>query len=297
MLKILTRSIFRQMVLLGLCGVLTIMLASCSLTKPTPIIEGNTQTYHPGKFIWHDLVTSDVESTKEFYGKLLYWTFETNDRYTIIFHNNKRIGGILDVQPKDSVPHVARWISSLSVPDVNKAAEQVAAMGGQIHRGPEQIGDRGLVVLVSDPHGAQLSLIHTTNGDPNDGPITEGSWLWHELWTNNPVDSIKFYQQLVGYLSVEELDSYWILKNENKWRAGIRHLVQQGLEQRWVPVIKVQDASSIAILADKLGGRVIIEPENPDYVDQVALLADPSGALFMVQEWTGIDEEMDKDND
>ena len=35
--------------------------------------------------------------------------------------------------------------------------------------------------------------------------------------------------------------------------------------------------------------QLIIEPENPDYIDQVALLADPSGALFMVQEWSGVD--------
>ena len=51
----------------------------------------------------------------------------------------------------------------------------------------------------------------------------------------------------------------------------------------------MNDVKAIAVLAKQLGGKVVIEPENPDYIDQVALLADPSGALFMIQEWSGID--------
>ena len=292
-------SFCRLLIVFGLYGALTVMLTSCSaINAPTPIIEGNTQTYHSGKFVWNDLVTSDVASAKDFYGPLLNWTFDTDGRYTLILLDNKRIGGILDVQPKDGEFHVARWISSLSVPDVNDAVDKVLAAHGKVLRGPEQLGDRGLVALVSDPQGAQFSLIHTINGDPADGPIKEDSWLWHELWTNKPAESITFYQNLAGYTSVEDLDSsYWILKNESKWRAGVRHLVNPALEQRWVPVVKVLDAKAIATLAKKLGGRVVIEPENPEYNDQVALLADPSGALFMIQEWTSIDEEMVKDNE
>lgn len=297
MLKNKNISFCRFIIAFGLYAALTVMLTSCSATnQPMPIIEGNTQTYHSGKFVWHDLVTSDVVSTKDFYGQLFHWTFETNGRYTTILLDNKRIGGIVDVQPKDAEFHVARWILSLSVPDVDSAVDQVLDSNGTVLRGPEQIGDRGVVALVSDPQGAQLSLIHTITGDPSDGPAQNNSWLWHELWTKNPVESIQFYKQLASYTSVEDLDSYWILKNENKWRAGIRHLINPALEQRWVPVIKVVDAQAVSALAKKIGGKVVIETENPDYNDDAALLADPSGALFLIQEWTGLDEIEDEDN-
>ena len=281
---------FRLIILSGLCSFLILFQTGCSFINPAePIFEEKTLIYHPGKFIWHDLATNDVAATKSFYGQLFSWTFETHGHYTIVKLNNKRIGGILDVQPVSAEPHVARWISSLSVADVDRAVEVVLANGGKIHIGPENILDRGRVALVSDPQGAQLSLIHTKKGDPGDGPIAEGSWLWHELWTNNSESSVSFYQELAGYSKVEELDSYLILKAGDKWRAGIRHLFNPALEQRWVPVIKVNDVKAMSTLAKQFGGKVIIEAENPDYVDQVALLADPSGALFMIQEWPEID--------
>lgn len=283
-------SFLRRIIFFGLCGLLIMFQAGCSfIQSPDSILEDQTLTYHPGKFIWHDLVTSDVVTAKSFYGQLFNWTFKQRGRYTIVSLNDKRVGGILDIQPKTQERHVSRWISSLSVPDIDQAASVVLANGGKVHKGPENIGDRGWVALVSDPQGAQLSLIHTKNGDPSDGPIADGFWLWHELWTNNPNDSVVFYQELAGYSADEELGSYLILTAEDKWRAGIRNLFNQAIEQRWVPVIKVNDVRVMSALAKQLGGKVLIEPENPDYIDQVALLADPSGALFMIQEWSGID--------
>lgn len=281
--------LLRLIVVSGLCGVVMLLQTGCSLSqRPVPILEDKTLTHHPGKFVWNDLMTSDVATAKTFYGQLFNWTFEQRGRYSIIKLNGKRIGGILDIKPKTPERHAARWIASLSVSDVDQAISVVLAHGGKVHKGPEDIGDRGRVALVSDPQGAQLSLINTKYGDPKDGPIAEGSWLWHELWTNDPSASADFYQELAGYSMVEELDSYLILKVDGKWRAGIRTLFNQALEQRWVPVVKVNDVKAISALAKQLGGRVLIEPENPYYPDHVALLADPSGALFMIQEWSGV---------
>jgi len=291
MLKFKKMSLFKLAIFPGLCGIIIMLQAGCAIIhRPDPGIEESILTYHPGKFIWHDLMTSDVAEAKIFYGQLFNWTFEQSDQYTIVKLNNKRIGGIFYIQPKSSKRNAARWISSLSVPDVDQAADVVVENGGKVHKGPENIGNRGRSALVSDLQGAQFSLLQTKNGDPNDGPIAEGAWLWHELWTNNPSDSAHFYEALAGYSTVEELDGYWILRADNKWRAGIRNLFNQDLEQRWVPVIRVNDVKAISTLAKQLGGRVLIEPENPDFVDQVSLLADPSGALFMIQEWSGMDD-------
>jgi len=283
-------SLLRLVIFSGFCGIVIMLQTSCSIIHraDAPNLEKKPLTHYPGKFVWHDLVTSDVATTKTFYGQLLNWTFEQRGRYTIVKLNHKRIGGIIDIQPKSLERHAARWIASLSVPDVDQATGVVLANGGKIHKGPEQIKGRGLVALVSDPHGAKFALIRTEKGDPSDGPIEEGSWLWHELWTSKPSDSADFYKELAGYSTVEQLGSYWILKSDNKWRAGIRNLFNEALEQRWVPVIKVNDVKAISTLAEQLGGKVLIEPETPDVVEQVALLADPSGALFMIQEWSEV---------
>ena len=175
-------SLFRLVIIYGLCGVVILFQAGCSLVQPfDPVFEEKTFTHYPGKFVWHDLVTSDVATAKFFYGQLLNWTFEQRGRYTIVKLNDQRIGGILDVQPKPLGHYSARWIASMSVSDVDRAAGVVLAHGGKVHKEPENIGDRGRVALVSDPQGAQFSLIHTKHGDPSDGEIVKGSWLWHEL--------------------------------------------------------------------------------------------------------------------
>lgn len=280
--------LFRRVIFLVICCISIVLQAGCANISrvEAPIFEETTHAYSPGKFVWHDLVTSDVDSAKKFYGTLFNWTFEQNGRYSIVMSKGSRIGGFINVTPNPTEPHAARWISSLSVPDVDQAVSVVLANGGKVYRGPEQVEGRGKTALVSDPQGAQFALIRTQSGDPVDGPVDNGSWLWHELWTSKLSDSAVFYKSLAGYSEVEQGDDYWILKSGEKWRAGIRKLFNKALEQRWVPVIRVQDVATISSSAAALGGKVLIEPENPDAL-QVALLADPSGALFMVQEWSG----------
>ena len=287
MLKFKNMSLLILAVFCGLCGITILLQTGCSIiNRSDSTLEEKAHTYHPGKFVWHELMTSDVAASKLFYGQLFNWTFEERDQYTLIKLDNKRIGGI--IQSPENMD--TRWISSISVPDVDQATDIVIANGGKVHKGPENTDDLGRAALVSDPQGAQFSLIHTKNGDTNDGPVVEGAWLWHELLTNNPKDSAVFYEALAGYSTIKELDDYWILKTDTKWHAGIRRLLNKTLKQRWVPVIKVLNVREISPLAKQLGGKVIIEPDNPDFVDQVALLADTSGALFIIQEWPETDD-------
>lgn len=285
-----TMFLFKVATLSGLCGLFIMLQTGCSTIHSPPIVENDTGIHHLGKFVWHDLLTSDVAATKTFYGQLFNWVFEQHDRYTLISVDNKHIGGIVYSPEDSSSRHAAHWLSFLSVPDVDQAIDVVTANGGTVLKGPETIKGRGRVASISDPQGARLSLIFTQTSEPNDGPIAEGAWLWHELWTNNPSDSAKFYEALVGYSTVEIFDDYWVLSNDNKWQAGVRNLFNKSLEQRWVPVVKVNDVKAISARAKHLGGKVIIAPENPDFVDQIALLADPLGALFIIQEWSGEDD-------
>ena len=54
-------SLMRLIIFSGLCSFLIMFQAGCSLIQPPDsILEDKTLTYHPGKFVWHDLVTSDV---------------------------------------------------------------------------------------------------------------------------------------------------------------------------------------------------------------------------------------------
>ena len=127
--------------LLSIAGSLLVLcvLTGCAAMKQTtkteliPITEAPTGIYHEGKFVWNDLITDDVVSAKAFYGPLLGWIFEEMDHYTVIENNGTNIGGIYQVEAGEESHGAARWISSLSVADVDEAASLVVEEGGQVH--------------------------------------------------------------------------------------------------------------------------------------------------------------------
>ena len=58
----------------------------------------------------------------------------------------------------------------------------------------------------------------------------------------------------------------------------------------WVPYIAVENAKEIINKAKKLGGRILLEPEGVRK-GKVAIIADPTGAAFTVQQWPLTEEE------
>ena len=269
-----------------ICIIVFLLLTGCSKLDLTPVASPATGVHHQGKFVWHDLLTTDVATAKKFYGELFGWSFREQGRYTVVLNNGQAIAGIVKVRPKDDKEHAARWLASLSVPDVDQAADFVQKSGGTIHEGPVEMKNRGRGVLVSDPQGAQVLLLHSLSGDPTDTEPPMGSWLWIELWSKTPEASVTFYEKLGGYNAVEGEKGYWFLWHD-KWRAGIRQIPIDGMEIRWTPTVRVADTLSISKRAEKLGGRVVVQPRAASIGGSVALIEDPAGGLIIVQRWSG----------
>jgi len=243
--------------------------------------------HYPGKVVWHDLLTSDLDSARGFYSSLFGWSFDKGDRYTVFSLDGQEIGGIVEVDQKGDEQHVARWILSLSVSDVDEAVALLVQKGGTVHEGPGEMKKRGRAAFISDPQGAQLVIIHSRYGDPQNQPIKVNNWLWNELWTNEPEVAVDLYKELGAFSSVESLDDYWILKSGDRWRMGVRSIFEESLEKRWVPVVRVDNVLEASRRATRLGGQIVVQADSED---AVVVLADPTGALFMLQEWLGKDE-------
>ncbi len=270
---------------MALCGLILLLFSGCAKLDLTPVASSPTGVYHQGKFVWHDLLTANVEAAEDFYGGLLGWSFRKQGRYTVILNKDQAIGGIVEVQPKDKEQHAARWLASLSVPDVEKAVVLVRRAGGIINEGPVEMENRGRGALIRDPQGAQLVLLHSSGGDPEDAAPEIGGWLWVELLTNNSQASLDFYKELGGYESVAWEDNYWLLKNEGKWRCGIRLVAEKDLEVRWIPTVRVEDTVVTSKYAEMLGAKVLVAPGDISHNESAALIEDPAGALFVVQRW------------
>jgi predicted enzyme related to lactoylglutathione lyase len=58
-----------------------------------------------------------------------------------------------------------------------------------------------------------------------------------------------------------------------------------GLAPLWSTYVRVEDPAAITARVEALGGRVLLPAQQRDLGGQVALIADPSGAGFVIQTW------------
>lgn len=251
-----------------------------------PITENPSGDIYPGKFVWHDLVTPQPpESAGKFYEELFGWQIEYGERYAVVRNGGKRIAGILQIESPEDRNGEGVWMPSVSVADVDAAAGRVEANGGEISKGPLDMGQRGRAVLISDPQQEGLVLLRAKGGDPADTEVEIGDWLWDELWSDDPDSIAAFYQSVVGYDEVVSRGGYDIFLYQGEWRAGIRNVQDKNQRMRWVPVVRVVDPEATVQRVPELGGVVWITPDEGPGKGDTALIGDTTGAFLLIQRW------------
>src|SRR5262245_62068425 len=88
----------------------------------------------PGKFVWFEHLSNDAKKAQAFYGEVLGWKVMRwgETPYEMILAGDAietMIGGY-DVPKGDR--SIARWLSYVSVEDVDDAAKAVARNGGTV---------------------------------------------------------------------------------------------------------------------------------------------------------------------
>lgn len=271
-------------------------LAACTAANITlpPVTDQPTGAHIPGKVIWHDLLTDDVDSARHFYGELFGWKFESptvgqNSAYTLITLNGSRIGGMIDATKIRADVDLTQWVSILSVEDVDAATALFKTSGGTVFTEPTDLTDRGRISVVADSQGALVALLRTEGGDPKDQEPQIGGFLWDELWTDDPNQSIDFFRELVAYedntVAIEG-EEYRYLSSAGQPRVGIRKNPLPGLTPTWVTFIRVEDPAAITARVEELGGKVFVQAQTNPIGGQVAIIADPAGAGLVIQSWT-----------
>ncbi len=249
---------------------------------------------HPGKFVWFDLLTDDPAACQTFYGGLLGWKFEPQPGrvppYTLIRRDGVLIGGIVEVSKKKEGPAGARWLSFVSVADVDRTAAGFKAQGGTIVREPFDFKGLGRVAVVTDPQGALLGLLGHEQGDPGESrkPLP-GRFLWLEYVAENAEAAMSFYKSVLGY-AVETVKTggpvtYYTLSSDGVPRAGLYQSPWKHVRSNWLPYVLVPDAKAFADKAASLGGKVLLEAQPNIRGGSLAIVADPTGAAIALQKW------------
>ena len=118
----------------------------------------STQAPWPGRFVWHDMMTTDAKKTQQFYCSLFDWQIQEipmeGCTYRMIMAGPGPIGGIVE---EKNIP-VSHWMPYVAVNDVDAAAKKLQQLKGTVCVPPTDIPGTGRFAVVGDPQGAYFSL-------------------------------------------------------------------------------------------------------------------------------------------
>lgn len=162
-----------------------------------------TPDHSNGAPCWIDLMTSDTEKAKSFYGALFGWTFETGDQekyggYITARKNGKSVAGMMQKQAEQAgFPDV--WSTYLRTDDARTTVKSAAEHGGQVYMEPMDVPEQGSMAMVGDATGAAVGIWQPGEMKGYELAAEAGTAAWHELHTKDYATAVKFYQDVFGW--------------------------------------------------------------------------------------------------
>jgi predicted enzyme related to lactoylglutathione lyase len=112
-------------------------------------------------FVHVELHTGDLAKAKDFYGKLFDWKIEDapmpggEGSYAMINVGEGTGGGMMTSQTPGVPPH---WLAYVGVDDVAAKTKKAKDLGAKIVVEVMNVGDFGIMSVITDPTGATLAL-------------------------------------------------------------------------------------------------------------------------------------------
>jgi len=125
---------------------------------------------------------------------------------------------------------------------------------------------------------------------PDVDSLPPGSFSWPELSTSDQKNGVAFYRALFGW-DVNEMpmgpgETYSMFQMRGREvgaAAGMRPAERQhGVPPHWNTYVTVANADDAAKRAEALGGKVLAPPFDVMDAGRMAVLQDPTGAVFQV---------------
>ena len=284
---------FSNLLKLGGFIVIPLLLSACQMNRSTEASKvEKTGASHNGSFVWHDLISDDIDRAQDFYGHLFGWEFVSTTGpngkdYTLIQNQGRYIAGMVQLDDAADGEDYSRWLGYISVSDVSASLAATKAQQGTIILAAQTIAGIGEAAAILDPQGAVVGLVASALDKPvYPDTLSTGDIVWNELLTSDPSKAATFYQALSG-VNVETIKrrggDYRLLKTANVNRAGILKNPFDHGGPVWLSYFSVDDPASMANLARTLGGKVLIAPDSQFREGTLALIADPTGALLVLE--------------
>lgn len=239
---------------------------------------------------WIDLLTSDPERAKEFYGRLFGWTAQAAGEeyggYITFSMEGSAVAGGMKNGADSGAPDC--WTIYLAADDAQATVEAATAHGGQVLVPAMQVHDQGTMAVISDVGQAVIGIWQPDKhrGFESAGVVATPNWF--ELHTSEYDAAVRFYRDVFGWETHVASDTddfrYTTLGEGDTAMAGImdaRALLPAGVPGQWSIYFGVADADAALATVRELGGSVVRPAEDSPF-GRLAEAADTTGAHFKI---------------
>ena len=256
---------------------------------------GERNAYPHGTFCWSELVSTDHEGAKAFYGSLFGWSAEDAPvgegmSYTMFQLQGKDVAaGYAMGEEQKATGHPPYWGSYISVDDVDTIAKRVPELGGTLLSEPFEVMDTGRMAMVRDPAEAIVGLWQPKSHIGARIVNEPGTLCWNELMVTDTSVAEKFWTELLGWTAETMTDGsvpYTMFHNGDRVVAGMYEMDPgMGAPPSWLVYFAVTDCDESAAKLEKLGGTVLRPPFDIP-VGRMAIVQDAQGAAFALLKLT-----------
>jgi len=245
-----------------------------------------------GRFVWHELMTTDTAAAAAFYPKVVSWRTAPSSMpgYTIWMAGQTQIGGLMQL-PSDSSGTPPHWLVYVGTPSVDATCSHAQALGARVVKPPADIPNVGRFAVLTDPQGATFALFAAAGSAPPPGaPPALGGFSWHELATTDSAGALRFYGELFGWRRGPAHDMganmgpYQIFEHAGKQVGGMHAVQGPSTPPSWLSYVHVGELARAIAAAKAAGGRLLHGPMEVPGGSWIGLLMDPQGGAFAVHE-------------
>lgn len=207
------------------------------------------------------------------------------------------------------------WRTYVGVADLEAAASAVVDAGGSVNTPAFDVPGLARAALFTDPSGAVFGARELTEHRGAEVVNAPNSWNFNTLRTSDPEAMARFYGAVFGWRATAvdfgfATATMWCLPGYGDfldarnpgWKQGhidggspagftdaVGWLEQDADGPNWTVEFNVPDAARTAERAADLGGQVLVGPVDLGGTGS-AVLADPTGAQFTVNDYGSIEE-------
>lgn len=242
----------------------------------------------PGTVCWVDLMTTDAEKARAFYGSVFGWTFDVGGpemgHYAMAQIDGRNVAGIGGQPPGSTFPPA--WSVYFETADLDQSIEKAKGLGGAVVTGPMDVMDAGRLAYLVDSTGAHFGLWQSKSHTGAQIVDETHAMCWREVNTRDADKAVDFYCKLFG-LEPKKLDmeqtAYFTLHKGPTTVGGVMQMTKEweGVPPHWMNYFAVADTDATIAKITAVGGKVSVPPFDTPY-GRMAVVNDPMGAAFSV---------------